>query len=119
MIKIHFEILGKTWTMRVLKRAKYTRKNGDDSVAVTHTTKRKIDLAPDGRDLETITHELVHAYLTEMCTKSADLEDDQLEEVFAELMSKRGREMLDLADSLHGKVSDITSEKINKTKEVL
>ena len=109
---IRFEVLSKVWTLRVLKRKKYTRKNGNDSVAITHLNKRRIDLGPGGDDLETIIHELVHAYLTELCTKSALLDDVQLEEIFAELMSKRGREMLDLADKLFAQVQAITTAKI-------
>ena len=112
MYKLKIEILGKPWLLRVLKKKKYKNKHGADSVAITHINKRRIDLGPDGTDLETIIHELVHAYLTEMCTKSSDLEDDQLEEIFAELMAKRGREMLDLADSIYKAVSQSTSAKI-------
>lgn len=112
MYKIKFEILGKEWTLRVLKKKKYRRANGINSVAITHTTKRRIDLGPGGMDLETVIHELVHAYLTEICTKSADLEDEQLEEIFAELMAKRGREMLDIADKLYGEIKILTDAKI-------
>lgn len=112
MYKINFEIMGKSWTLRVLKKKKYHKKNGTDSVAITYINKRRIDLGPDGVDLETIIHELTHAYLTEICTKSALLDDEQMEEIFAELMSKRGREMLDLADALHGEVSSLTAAKI-------
>lgn len=112
MHKVNFEILGKKWLLRVLKKRKYKNKNGTDSIAITHINKRRIDLGPAGMDLETIIHELVHAYLTELCTKSSDLDDQQLEEIFAELMAKRGREMLDLADSLYKVVSELTSAKV-------
>ncbi len=113
MNSIKFEILGKHWLLRVLKKKKYNKKNGLDSVAITHINKRRIDLGPGGHDLETITHELVHAYLTEICTKSAGLDDTQLEEIFAELMAKRGREMLDLADKLYAQVQTFTAAKIH------
>lgn len=109
MKSISFQILGKTWVLRILKRKKYVKKNGQGSVGITHLHKRRIDLHPDGRDLETIIHELLHAYLTELCTGSTDLEDDQLEEVFAELLAKRGREMLDLADDLYAQITALTT----------
>lgn len=109
MKAIKFQILGKEWTLRILKRKAYIKKNGQNSVGITHLQKRRIDLHPKGRDLETIVHELLHAYLTELCTGSTDLEDDQLEEVFAELLAKRGREMLDLADSLYEQVTNLTT----------
>ncbi len=100
MIEVAFKILNKPWTIRVLKRSKYKKKNGSDSVAVTKVHKRQIDLGPKGHDLETVCHELTHAYLSEMCTHSADLTIHDLEEVFAELMAKRGYELLGLAEQL-------------------
>jgi hypothetical protein len=100
MVKIQFSILNKKWTLRILKRKKYDRKNGADSVAVTKSHKRQIDLGPDGRDLETIIHELVHGFTYELCIHSANLDVDSLEEIFAELMAKHGKDLLDLADKL-------------------
>jgi hypothetical protein len=88
-----------------MKRKKYVDKNGNDSVAITTFHKRRIDLSPYGRDLETIVHELVHAYLHELCLHSTnEMTADDVEEVFCELMAKRGRELLDLADSLYAKI---------------
>lgn len=103
MRKLKFQILGKPWTLRLLKKRKYKQKNGSDSVAVTDVNKRRIDLGPKGRDLETITHELFHAFLGECCTHSADLDEDSFEEICAELVAKRGQELLNLASELHMK----------------
>lgn len=102
--RIQFEILGKPWELRLLKKKKYLKSNGSDSVAITDVNKRRIDIGPNGRDKETIIHELVHAYLGEMCTHSADLDSDSSEEIFCELMAKRGDELLRLADSLLNEV---------------
>lgn len=97
---IDFQVLGKKWTLRPLDRKKYRRKYGNDSVAITNVNKRRIDLSPNGLDLETIVHELVHAFLGEICTHSANLDDESLEEIFAELLAKRGREILETGDYL-------------------
>lgn len=105
MRRLFFQILSKDWTLRVLKKKKYKKKNGSDSVAVTYVNKRRVDIGPDGQDLETIVHELVHAYLAELCTHSADLTTDALEEIFAELMAKRGHELLTLASELHRQIT--------------
>lgn len=113
-IKIHFEILSKKWTLRVLKKKKYKKSNGSDSVAITDGNKRRIDIGPSGQDIETIIHELVHAYLFEFCTKSADLDNENLEEVLAEMMAKRGRELLDLADKLLKTIKDETAPVIHE-----
>ena len=100
MISTKFRIVGKRWEIRLLSKKKYRKKNGDGSVAITLMHKRRIEVSPKGFDLETILHELVHAYLSELCIWSANLEDDNIEEVFAELLAKRGRELLDLGDKL-------------------
>lgn len=111
MLKIPFTILGKPWTIRLLKKRKYTQKNGADSVAVTKGWKRTIDLGPDGLDLETIVHELGHAYRVEMCTGSSDMSPDDIEEFFCELLAKRGKEILELADALEATVKRLTLSK--------
>lgn len=108
MIKITFTIMGKNWELRLLKRKKHTKKNGADTLAVTKHWKRTIDLGPEGLDKETIVHELVHGFLAEMCIKTSDPTVEVMEEVFCELMSKRGRELLDLADALDDTVKRLT-----------
>lgn len=110
MKKIQFEIMGKSWVLRLPKRRRYTASNGSDSVAVTKGNKRVIDLGPHGRDLETIVHELVHAYLAEMCLHSADIDPIALEEIVADMVSKRGRELLDLGDKLFELVKEAKDE---------
>lgn len=97
---LEFDITGKKWTMRLLSKKQYRKKYGRDSVAITNIDKRRIDVSHKGVDKETFVHELVHAYLGEFCTHSADLDDENLEEIFAELMAKRGDEILKLADKL-------------------
>ena len=102
---LKFNILGKSWTIEVLTKKRYKRKHGKDSVGITTPDKRKIEISPYGFDRETVIHELVHAYIAEMCLHSCDLDDDNLEEVFAELMSKRGFELLALSDDLYWKLN--------------
>src|SRR6267154_83159 len=89
---LKFRILGKSWNLRVLSKKKYRKKHGKDSVAVTKGWKREVDLSPYGRDIETITHELVHCYLLEMCVGGSIESEDGLEEFFCELLSRRGEE---------------------------
>lgn len=110
MLKIQFLVLGKSWTLRLLARKKYVRKNGTNA-AVTAGWKRIIDLGPRGYDLETIRHELVHAYLTEMGYDCVDnLTAAQMEELCCELFARRGQEILDLADELLEKMANPPSQ---------
>ncbi len=107
-IDILFTILGKSWKARLLTKSYYKKKHGNDSVAISLLHKRKIDFSPKGFDLETVVHELTHAYLYELCTHSADISTEAIHEVFAELMAKRGYELLRTADSLYKQILDIT-----------
>lgn len=112
MLKIKFTILGKPWTIRLMKKKQYKSKNGKGSVGVTKGWKRVIDLRPDGFDLETIVHELVHAYRNEMCINSMDDPDpDSKEEWCAELVAKRGKELLALGDDIYRQVTELTTIK--------
>lgn len=102
---IKFKVIGKPWTLRVLTQKQYDKKKArEGSVAITYIHKRRIDLSLLGYDKESITHELVHSYLSEMCVHSAELDADAIEEFFAELMAKRGQEILDLAEDLSDKI---------------
>jgi len=64
--------------------------------------KRVISLCSEFIDYETLVHELVHAFYAETCTNSADLDDEQVEEVFCELFSHNDAEILRLAKLIIG-----------------
>lgn len=100
MPQISIRVLGKPWKLRLFTRKKFNKKHDKFCVAITNINKRRIDFSPDGVDKETIVHELVHAYLGEFCLYSTDLDVDNLEEIFAEMMAKRGQEILDKSASL-------------------
>jgi hypothetical protein len=102
--QFRFEVLGKVWTLRLMKRKKYAKKNGKDSVAMTYRQKRRIDLSPFGKDLETITHEITHAYLTELCLDSANPDADALEEIFCEMMAKHGAVLISQSLELYNQI---------------
>lgn len=97
---IPITILNKSWTIRLISKKRFKRKHGDFH-AITATHKRYIDLKPKHADLETIIHELFHAYYYELCldsTTKLTLADQ--EEIFAELMAHYGRDLLDLAERI-------------------
>lgn len=100
MIRIRFHILAKPWDIRLLSKKEYRAKNGKGSLALTRVHKRRIDVSAQGFDFETVVHELVHAYLSELCTFSADFDVNALEEIFAEMLAKRGHEILSLGQVL-------------------
>lgn len=107
MRKIKFRIMGKIWVIRIMPNRKFIRKHGDDCLAITIFHKNRIDIARCARSKDTVVHELVHAYLDEMCVTSTSMSKDDMEEVFAELMAKRGAELLALAKDLTQKMKNL------------
>lgn len=117
MLIIEFKILDKDWKIRLLGRKKYVKKHGNKSLALAKGWKREIDVHPNGVSVQTLIHELVHAYLNEMCLLSADLTVENLEEIFAELMAKRGRELLDLSDELMVQINTLTQAQVTMVRD--
>lgn len=102
---LNFEVLGKAWTLRVLSEKYFKKKNGGGACAVTKVHKRRIELRPKFLDLETVLHELTHAYKYEMCLHSTvSMQEDDWEEFVCELVAKRGREILTQGEALHAQV---------------
>lgn len=104
--EVRFTVFGKPWTMRLMKRRSYNKKNGKDTLAMTYRLKHRIDISPNGVDLETITHEVVHAYVTELCLSSAEISVESMEEIFCELIAKHGTAILATARELHRSALD-------------
>lgn len=105
ILEINFSVLTKPWTLRVLHKKRYTKKRGQDSLATTLMHKRRIDVHENGLNIETVIHELVHAFTSELCITSCnEISSDDWEEFFSELMAKYGRDLLDLADMIMEKV---------------
>lgn len=94
-----FELLGKhVWTVHYLRKHEFVKRFGAETYGITECDDKAIYLTPSRLKMETVVHELIHAYLWELCAKTADLEDDQLEEVMAEMFSKYGKQILRRAD---------------------
>lgn len=112
MRQIRFKVLDKTWTIRLMTSKGYAKKHSDDSLGITTMYKRRIDLSPFGLTYEVVCHELIHAYLHEMCfTSTNEVTRDDLEEVFAELFSKRGEEIIALAKLILTQIEAIKADK--------
>lgn len=115
MTTLRFRILGERWRLRLLPRKRFRRKHGK-CLAVTMGWKRTIDLSPKGHDRETIVHELLHAFASECCIRSMNVDTDNYEEFLAELVSKRGKRLLELADTLRQRVREADAKPTKKVK---
>lgn len=94
-------ICGHKWILLFMPQANYESRHGSDSQGVTTSDNRRIYISEEGASYETIVHELVHAYMAELCVSSTTrLTKNDLEEVYCELMSRHGKQLLRLARKL-------------------
>jgi len=96
------KILEQPWKIEFLTPRKYARKWGNDSAGITDTSKKTIDFIEDFTDLETIRHELAHAYAVQMSAVELQLDDDQVEELFCEMIGKYALTIVQQAEHIHG-----------------
>lgn len=80
-------ICGKSWKYRKRTPESFSKLyENDEAVAITKIDTRAMEFME--YDLETIRHELFHAYVSELHIESADLSRNQYEEILAEMLSK-------------------------------
>jgi selenocysteine lyase/cysteine desulfurase len=81
-------ILNEEWTFRTLSKAKYTKLYGKDSAAVTEFRAKTVSFIVNDINHDDVAHELTHVVYHQMNTNSANLDQDQMEEVMAEINGK-------------------------------
>ncbi len=80
-------ILGKNWKVFKLKDEDYRKIS--DGVAVTDIDKREICISAGSCNLNTIIHEVFHAYHASLCLDSTnEITGDDYEEIYAEFVAK-------------------------------
>jgi hypothetical protein len=87
MIKIR--VLNKTWSI-IVRNDKAHDKRFEKCHAVAILQDRKIHIRKSSLNIETIIHELCHAYQHELSFYELQLDEDQIEEWFCELWAKYG-----------------------------
>jgi hypothetical protein len=85
------KIKGTKWKYRLIPRELFLKVHKDaeviDHVAITIKQENRIDFTPNELTVETIIHELVHAYMSETYTNSANLENEQMEDIICDMIS--------------------------------
>lgn len=76
-----------SWKIALIKKSKFKKKHGS-GIAITELQKKKITFINGNLTLETLRHELFHAFFSYTCTGSSNMDGDQAEEVMAEWLSK-------------------------------
>lgn len=113
--KVHkFEIANYKWKIWFLTPAEYAGACGKDSVAETDIDARAIRFNIEDCTIETIRHELVHAYVVMFNFVELDLDDCQVEEFFAELFGKYGEVICKQAKKLY----KLNQQKLRKSNKI-
>lgn len=97
-------ILGQRWRVKFWGHVQYARHIARDSVAQCHIDDREIHFNMPVITLQTVMHELAHAYVKEMSFVELQLDADQWEEFFCELISKHSQAIVDQAKEIYSKV---------------
>jgi hypothetical protein len=83
-------ILNRTWTVYYLTKAIFVKKYSDNTLATTECDDREIYLRLDKLKIETVAHEIMHAYFEEHSLPTMDLSPDQVEELACDIVAKYG-----------------------------
>ena len=85
------KIFGNTWTYRVFKRDQFKKRYPEstpETLAITYSNKNRIDFVTEGVTMRECRHEVIHAYIASLPLNSAELNEDALEEIYCELISR-------------------------------
>lgn len=107
-------VMGKRWRIYVLDDKDYDRRCGDDSIGICDEPKRAIYFRLSELTMETIRHELAHAYLSEASFTVLELTHLQQEELFCEIVAKHGLTIVDTAASIHSTFRRLKQKLYNK-----
>lgn len=79
------DIKGHSWEVHVLSESYYRKKHGVDSYGITYPCDKQIFFPRSSLIPEVVIHELYHALVEECNISSTKKEEEDMEEVFADL----------------------------------
>jgi hypothetical protein len=96
-----FKVINKRWTAKFMSRKRFEKKYpGCRAITIIH--RKQVVFCIGDCVKEDIAHELVHAYMDELCVGDpVDLKRSQIEEHFAELISKHGEMLIAQAREIY------------------
>ena len=104
------KVVNKKWKITVRSDKVHNASFGETH-GIAMLEERKIHIRRSSMNSETILHEMIHAYQHELSFHELQLDDDQVEEWFAELFGKYGRTMIKDADRLLAYYRDRSAKK--------
>jgi hypothetical protein len=101
---IKLKIKGENWRAFKLNALTYEKKFGDDSDAITLKQDREIYFKKGHITMGTVRHELLHALVSETNTDSANLNEEQKEEICCSIMDFHWHELFYLTEIIIDKL---------------
>lgn len=95
------EILGQKWKVFLHEEEYYVKVYGDNDSGHTTESIKEIHINNSELNLETIVHELVHAFYASLCIRSAHVDVEQQEEILCEMFALHGSKILKLGKDLY------------------
>lgn len=108
--------MGNHWKSRFMTQDEYEKKHGVDSRAIMSADKKTIDFNIPDTDLETVKHELAHAWMAELSFVEIQLDNSQKEEWCCEFIAKHGDKVSKQARSIYKIIAPLKKRKSNADK---
>ena len=102
---IKFNIHGIPWRIEVLEDDEYVKRFEQLDAGVTLPGLRRIYISESELDLETIRHEIAHAFYHMAGVQSANIQPHDIEEIFADIIAIHGPNILKLSRNLFKELS--------------
>ena len=112
-----FNVIGEPWLAVFMDFKEYAAVCGDDSKGLTDTEKKRIYVNLRTSDLETIRHEIGHAYAAQMSLTELQLDEDQIEEFFCEIIGKYGKYIINQAEDIYREFTRLRRRVVGKKHE--
>ena len=106
MKELDIEIMGQDWYVTCIEESEYKNIYAEDmeAEAFTDPSLNTITINDTYLTVETVTHELVHAYVSACCIAHPAIEKDSFEEIMCDLFGKYGRDIVKQADAIYHKL---------------
>jgi hypothetical protein len=103
MAKCKIKVNEGTWTVKVVtsRQMKDEREDGDDCAGLCIAVDKSILIEEHNIDLNTISHELMHAYISDLhLSDTEEMTNSDLEEIFCSLFADKGELIINKSKKL-------------------
>lgn len=104
------QIKGLNWHLSIQEDAQYDKVHGNESDGICIPADRHIYIRKSALNIETILHELGHAYYHSCLIYTADITVADVEEIFCEIISVHATEMVKISREIYKYMNQILSE---------